>query len=244
MPTKKIAVVTGGSSGIGAALVQRWRLRGYEVVAADFDPQDDAVFVDVRDFDGCHQLMSEVIERYGRVDIVALNAGVNSRLRPGDPLDLLAYRGHLAVELDGVVFGIDAAVRGFRGRGGAIVVTGSLSALAPEVSNPLYSLAKSAVLGYVRAMSTPLWAHGITVNAVCPGLVDTPLLADRRARLVTQGFPLLSPDDVAVAMESAVDSGMTGKAWAVIAGRAPFVYEYPEVPPALLPSGRPAPSPA
>lgn len=226
MPSMKVALVTGASSGIGAALVDRLTRHGYQVVAADIDPLGpDAVKVDVSDLDSCHRMVEEVMRRHGRLDLVALNAGINSRQRGLEPLSLNAYRDHLAVNLDGVVFGIDAARKGLSNPG-AIVVTASLAALAPELSNPLYTAAKSAVLGYVRAMSPLLADEGVTINAVCPAFVDTPMLEDRRERLIDSGIPLITPEEVASVLHKAAENGQTGQAWAMVAGSEPFVYEF------------------
>ncbi len=219
-----VALVTGGSGGIGAALADRLIKRGYEVVVADIEPRGtNSIYVDVSDLDSCHRMIDTVVRRHGRLDLVALNAGVNSYQRGAQPLDLNEYRRHLGVNLDGVVFGIDAA-KGALANPGAIVVTASLAALAPEEANALYAMGKSAVVAYVRAMSPILAEHGITINAVCPSFVDTPMLD--RWRDLLKDVPLLDPDLVAAVIEQAFDSGLTGKVWAVVAGRSPYVHDF------------------
>lgn len=224
MPDGLVALVTGGSSGIGAALARRLTKRGYLVVVADVDPRDpNSIYADVADLDGCHRMVDSVLARHGRLDLVALNAGVNAYQRGAEPLDVNEYRRHLGVNLDGVIFGIDAAKRAL-GNPGAIVVTASLAALVPEQANALYAAGKSAVVAYVRAMAPILAERGITINAVCPSFVDTPLL-DRWRDLLAD-TPLLDPDEVAAAIERACDSGLTGKVWAVLAGRPPYIHDF------------------
>jgi NAD(P)-dependent dehydrogenase (short-subunit alcohol dehydrogenase family) len=247
----QVALITGAAGGIGQAMARRLKQHGYHVVVADLDGDaarrtadevgGTAMAVDVRDFDANHRMVADVLSVFGRLDLAALHAGVNSGQRGADPLSFELYRRSVAVNMDGVVFGIDAVRPALAVQGGAIVVTASLACLAPEVSNPVYTAAKSAVLGYVRAMAAPLAEQGITINALCPGFVDTAMLGPGRSILVEQGFPLIQPDDVAAALLAVVDGEVTGQAWALVAGQPPTVYEFPPIPQTLTPDGRPAP---
>ena len=115
--------------------------------------------------------------------------------------------------------------------GGSIVVTASLAGLMPMPQDPVYSLTKHAVVGLVRSVAPQLEERGIRINAVCPGIVDTPLLGhDGRAVFEAAGFPLLAPGDVAEAVMRAIDGGRTGECWVVQPGREPLVYEFRGVP--------------
>ena len=145
---------------------------------------------------------------YGGLDVVHNNAGLVS----GEPLwpditpeTLLRV---MAVNLGGVVVGTRSAVPALRRRGGgAIVNTASMAARFPLTQDPIYSATKAGVTMFTRACA-PLAAEGIRVNAVLPGLVDTPLLAKSGdghrwaewARLADTVMGLLSPDDVAAAV--------------------------------------------
>lgn len=253
MPTdtqSPVALITGGAGGIGTAMAKRLYKR-YQIVIADLDGgrakqvADEVgggvVEVDVSDLDSNRAMVDQVVSRYGRLDLVALNAGVNAGQRGGEAVDLEDYRRTVAVNMDGVVFGIDAVIPALMERGGAVVVTSSVACLAPEVSNAYYTLARSAVLGYVRAMAAPLDQYAITINVLCPAFVDTPMLGARRDVLIEAGFPMLAPDEIAAALESVVDGGLSGQAWALIAGRPPLRYEFPGLPSTLLPDGQPAP---
>jgi NAD(P)-dependent dehydrogenase (short-subunit alcohol dehydrogenase family) len=247
----QVALITGAAGGIGEAIARQLSQRGYHVVAADIDLAaaqriaDDvdgtAMAVDVGDFGANHRLVADVLAACGRLDVAALHAGVNSGQRGAEPLSLELYRRSVAVNMDGIVFGIDAVRPALAVQGGAIVVTASLACLAPEVSNPVYTAAKSAVLGYVRAMAAPLAPQGITINALCPGFVDTAMLGQGRSILVEQGFPLIEPDHVAATLLTVVDGKSTGQAWAIVAGQPPTVYEFPPIPQTLTPDGQPAP---
>ena len=93
----------------------------------------------------------------------------------------------------------------------AIVVTASLAGLVPAPQDPLYTLTKHAVVGFVRSVAPQLAERGMRINAVAPGFVDTPLLGAGRGRFVEAGFPLLQPDDVARAALGAARSEETGR---------------------------------
>jgi NAD(P)-dependent dehydrogenase (short-subunit alcohol dehydrogenase family) len=114
--------------------------------------------------------------------------------------------------------------------GGAIVVTASLAGLVAAPQDPLYTLTKHAVVGFVRSVASQLSPRGIRIAAVAPGFVDTPLLQEGRARFVEADFPLLQPADVARAILAAGRSDETGSVWVVQPGRDPERFHFPNVP--------------
>jgi NAD(P)-dependent dehydrogenase (short-subunit alcohol dehydrogenase family) len=243
-----VALVTGGAGGIGRAVCRLLADRGCRVVVADLDAVAAAavaagvggrsVGVDVSDPAGCRAAVDAAVTAYGRLDVVALNAGVSSGLSAADRVDMAAYRRVVAVNVDGVVFGIDAVVPALRASGGgSIVVTASLAGLVPMPSDPLYTLTKTAVVGYARALAEPLAAGGIRINALCPGFTDTTILGVARAVLEAADFPLLAPEEVAAAFAAILDSGRTGEAWFVQPGREPSAYRFRGVPGPVLPGG-------
>jgi NAD(P)-dependent dehydrogenase (short-subunit alcohol dehydrogenase family) len=128
--------------------------------------------------------------------------------------------------------------------GGAIVVTASLAGLVPAPQDPLYTLTKHAVVGFVRSVAPQLEGRGIRINAVAPGFVDTPLLGEEgRARFVKAGFPLLRAEDVARAALTAARSEETGQVWVVQPGREPLPFRFPNVPGPRDASGAPVGAP-
>jgi len=197
----------------------------------------NALRADVGDPDDNREMVAATLDRHGRLDLLVLNAGVNSEQPPDVPLRLERYRRTNAVNVDGVVFGIDAATPALARQGGTILVTASLAALGPEQANPLYAMGKSAVVGYVRAMSVPLARNGISINAICPGFTDTPILGIGKRLMRKQGFPLLSPEDVADACQTVLSEPGTGEAWVLVAGRPVTRFAFPAVPASLLPDG-------
>jgi NAD(P)-dependent dehydrogenase (short-subunit alcohol dehydrogenase family) len=206
------ALVTGGASGIGAAVVRLLEQQGTEVKSLDI-----ATGFDVSDPDAW--------EAVAAVDFAFLNAGIGGS---GD--DLAGYRRMLGVNVDGVVFGV-RHLEQTMGAGGSIVATASLAGLVPMPHDPIYTLTKHAVVGYVRAIAPHLAERGIRINAICPGFVDTPIVTDDlRAWIESQGIPLIQPDQVADAVLHAARADETGQAWVVQPGREPLRYEFRGVP--------------
>src|SRR5207248_8740634 len=113
-------------------------------------------------------------------------------------------------------------------RAGAIVVTASLAGLTGMPSDPVYALTKHALVGFVRSMAPQLAA--VRLNAVCPGITDTPMIDAQRAGFAAAGFPLLAPEEVAEAMWRAVSGGGTGECWFVQPGRDPAPFRFPTLP--------------
>ncbi|WP_233515550.1 SDR family NAD(P)-dependent oxidoreductase, partial [Marinitenerispora sediminis] len=231
----KVALVTGAGSGIGEAVARRVAARGGHVVVADIDAGNgrrvaDAVgglFVhtDVADPDANAAAVAAAVERHGRLDIAHLNAGTGAGTPgPGAELDVEAHRRGVRVNLDGVVFGAHAAAPALRAAGGgAILVTSSLAGLIAAPGNVTYAATKHAAIGVVRALALSLAEDGTTVNALCPGFVDTPMVRPLLPALAERGgtIELLTPDQVADAAEHVIAGGGTGAAWVLTAGAPP-----------------------
>ena len=202
------ALVTGGEGGLGRAFRARLEREGYEVESLDlatgFDVTDPAAW-----------------ERVGPVDLACLNAGVLT----GD-LTVESYRRAVSVNVDGVVLGVLRLSQVMDG--GTIVATASLAGLTAMPSDAVYSLTKHAVVGFVRSMAPNL--ERIRLNAVCPGIADTPMIDGQRDAFAAAGFPLLAPDDVAEAMWRAATSERTGECWFVQPGREPAPFRFPNLP--------------
>jgi NAD(P)-dependent dehydrogenase (short-subunit alcohol dehydrogenase family) len=217
------ALVTGGASGIGRAIVERLEQRGADVQVLDlrggFDVSDARAW-----------------ESLDGVDLACLNAGVATGSGEIAELSDAAYRRIVGANVDGVVFGVRRLARVLE-PGSAIVVTASLAGLTPMPSDPIYSGTKHFLVGFVRSVAPQLGERRIRINAVCPGIVDTPMLGEGRARLLAAGFPLLSPGEVAEAVLAAAESAATGQAWIVQPGREPEPYRFRGVPGPRVPGG-------
>ena len=214
---RRSALVTGGRSGIGAAIVAAL--------------ERDGVRVDVLDItDGFDVSDASAWEEVGAVDLACLNAGVVAAEADPARISDEQYRRIVGVNLDGVVFGVRRHGAG-DGRGGSIVVTASLAGLIATEPDPLYALTKHAVVGFVRSAAPKLAERGIRLNMVNPGFVDTPLLGDEgREAFEAAGFPLLQPEDVADAVLRAADDDEVGQAWIVQPGREPLKFRFPNLP--------------
>ncbi|ONI81771.1 short-chain dehydrogenase [Saccharothrix sp. ALI-22-I] len=173
-----VAVVTGGASGIGLATARLLAARGATAVALDLNPQVDpplhGIGVDVADDASVRAAIDEVVERFGRLDIVVNNAGVGAQgdvtANPDDE-----WHRVLDVNVVGMVRVARAAVPHLRkSPSAAIVNTGSIAAWAGLPQRALYSASKGAVHALTLAMAADYVREGIRVNAVAPGTADTP----------------------------------------------------------------------
>lgn len=232
-------IVTGGASGIGAALARRFSAQGAFVAVIDKDGDgarrvaDEvsglALHGDVSDPDIMPMFTEIASERFGRLDLVVLNAGLGGKQSGTEALDVEAYRRLVGVNVDHVVYGVCAAVPVLRRNGGGtIIATASLAGLLPMPGDPLYTLTKHAVVGYVRSAGAALAAEGIRVCALCPGFTDTALIAAQKAQF--GDFPLLSTDDVVTAVDGILERGESGDAWFVQPGREAAPYGFRGVP--------------
>jgi NAD(P)-dependent dehydrogenase (short-subunit alcohol dehydrogenase family) len=202
------ALVTGGEGGLGRAMGARLRDEGYEVESLDL----------ITGFDVTSRAAWDAV---GPVDVACLNAGVLT-----GELTYENYRRAVAVNVDGVVLGVLRLMRVMTE--GAIVVTASLAGLTGMASDPVYSLTKHALVGFVRSMAPNVTP--VRLNAVCPGIADTPMIDGRREAFAAARFPLLAPEDVAEAMWRAVSNGGSGECWFVQPGREPAPFAFPSLP--------------
>jgi NAD(P)-dependent dehydrogenase (short-subunit alcohol dehydrogenase family) len=237
----RVALVTGGASGIGAGVCRMLAAAGARVLVCDLDLAGAsavaeeigglAVRCDVSVLGDSEAAVAAALESFGGLDVVVLNAGVDSLAVGLDRFDEVGYRRAMGVNLDGVVFGLVAALPALRARGGGqVVVLASLAGLAPVPMDPVYAANKAAVVNLVRSVGPGLAAGGIVVNAVCPGFTDTAIVDPVRPFLESAGMPLMPVQDVVAAIEIVLGSEVGGQAWIVQHGRAPQPYQFRGVP--------------
>lgn len=226
-----VALVTGGATGIGAAICRRLADDGAVVHVADIDVEGArrvasevggrAVRLDVADEVSWDLAIEQVASRDGSLDVVALNAGVMTRPR-GAPLldDVLPWltpataRRITAVNVDGVVLGIVKTLPMVRAAAGTVVVTASIAGLQPYVADPFYAMTKHAVIGLVRSLAPTLADVGVRLAAVCPGGVDTGLTPpDVRERWDGAAVGLAPPAFLGDAFAHVLDVGAPGSIW-------------------------------
>lgn len=220
------ALVTGGASGIGACIVSNLIEAGSSVVVVDLRKPALGDWLEA-DATKPAKFFDEAVSRLGGLDAVMLNAGILTGIGHPRDVDEATYRRAVSINIDGVVLGITEAAK--RMTSGSIVATASLAGIGLMEADPLYTMTKHAVVGYVRAASLHL--RDIALNAVCPGVVDTPLLGKAERDVLSEvGFPLMQPSQVANAVLYALTTEGTGRAIIVQPGRDPIEYRFHGVP--------------
>ena len=236
----KVALVTGGAGGIGAAIARRFASGGARVVIADVDPTGETI---AREIGGAFvrtdvarradniAAVRTATERFGGLDIAVLNAGIGEQGGFVEDFRPEHYRDLVSVNLDGVVYGMHAALEVFTEQGsGAILATSSLAGVSESPINPLYAATKHAVIGLVRSVAPTVADRGVTVNALCPTFIDTAILGEAIPYITDLGVAVLPPERVAEVAELVLVRGGTGEAWPVVPHGEPGPFAFPELP--------------
>jgi NAD(P)-dependent dehydrogenase (short-subunit alcohol dehydrogenase family) len=195
----KSAVVTGGCSGIGLAIAQRFAEAGARVVVADLDADAAAQLpegvafekVDVSKESEVEQLLEKARAEAGKLDVLVNNAGVGTTEDLTD-LDAEVLEMNFSVNVRGVLWGIKHGGRRMS-EGGSIVNTASVAGLRSFPGYGAYSASKAAVISLTRTGAVELAERGIRVNCVCPGTIATPMMDDPSAALEKRVSELTTP---------------------------------------------------
>ena len=235
----KTAVVTGGASGIGRVACDVFAEAGMHVIVVDLDADSTGAAAaavggtpiagDVSDPSAWDRVAAAAEDR-GDLAAVYLNAGVYGDTGPIDQLPLDVYQRTVGANIGGVVLGTRAMVPVLRrAGGGAIVVTASVAGIIAFEPNPIYTMTKQAVTGFVRAAAAGLSADGITIDAVCPGVVDTPMTTEALggASAADLDLRLIDPADIARAALALAGSDGTGRCRAVLGGGVEIDWAFP-----------------
>ena len=208
----RVAVITGGASGMGKATVLRFLAEGALVVVADYNADTGAqtlreaeaaghgeavafIRTDVAREADVTAMLQCALDRFGRLDVVFNNAGVGGAIGPLTETTVADWDYTMDVLAKGVFLGIKHAARLMRaqGEGGSIINTASIAALSGDGGPLVYSAAKAAVVSLTRSAAVELARDRIRVNAICPGFIATPLAEGGRPQQTRERFAEAQP---------------------------------------------------
>ena len=231
----QVALVTGGARGIGESVSRLLVAEGAQVVVADVLDDAGNALAEELDAEYMHLDVADPAQWAAAAaarpfTIGVLNAGIGARYDDLTDVADGVFEQVMAINATGVYLGTRELLRCMRGRGGAISVTASIAGLVAHAQSPIYAASKWAALGWVRSIAPSLLAEGIRINAVCPGLVDTPILGPGGGqRMRDMGFAVLDPAEVAEAHAAVLLGDATGTAYTVQHGLGLRVHEFTAV---------------
>ncbi len=241
----KVALITGAAGGIGAATARRLAALGATVVGADvLDDAGRAVFdelgaphryvhLDVTDSTAWDEVISDVVDVDGRLDIVHLNAGTMLRRR-GESMSDDPF-GHItaarleqvfAININGVAFGLLAALDPLAASGGDVIVTASIAGLMPYPADPVYAVSKHAVVAMVSNFAPLLEARGVRINAICPGGIET----DMAPPDVKAAHRLSPPSFISDVVVDILDESTSGSVYVALSDEPGGVWRHESAP--------------
>jgi NAD(P)-dependent dehydrogenase (short-subunit alcohol dehydrogenase family) len=182
----KIALVTGGASGIGAGIAERFAAEGAETVATDLTNEEENLGagasrlhrhkLDVSAIGSIDRLVKAVLARFERVDVLVNCAGIGAN-KPFLETPVELFDRILAVNLRGVFLVSQAVARTMTRSGGSIINIGSVSGLRGNLGRAAYGASKGGLVTMSEVMAVELAVHKIRVNVIAPGPIETPLIA-------------------------------------------------------------------
>lgn len=201
----KVAIITGGASGIGAATARLFVEEGAKVVLVDLNEEQgkaveaelkaqnaEALFVkaNITSEEEVQNIYKETIAAFGKVDIVFNNAGIG-RVTPTEELEYAEWRNTVNVDLDGVFLVARDAIREMlKSGGGTIVNTASMYGWVGSPGSAAYNAAKGGVINLTRSLALEYATKNIRVNALAPGFIDTPIIPEESKEVLKTMTPM------------------------------------------------------
>jgi 3-oxoacyl-[acyl-carrier protein] reductase len=215
----KIAIITGGASGMGKASVERFLTEGATVVAVDLDQdkldalklpegRGEVAAVDVTDAAAVQAVVDRTIERYGRLDVYFNNAGVPQSAKRIEETTLDEYQRIVDVNLTAAFIAARVVVGPMRAQGaGSFLITASTSGIRPRPNVLAYNASKAGVIGLAKSLALEIGADNVRCNVICPVAANTPMLEqfgfgthEATTQMLASATPLgrlAEPEDVA-----------------------------------------------
>ncbi|MBU5344335.1 SDR family NAD(P)-dependent oxidoreductase [Paenibacillus lautus] len=201
----KVAVITGGVSGIGAATARLFVEEGAKVVLVDLNEEKGKVFeaelkalhhealfvkANITSEEEVAGIFKQALDAFGRVDIVFNNAGIG-RVHPSHDLEYSEWRNTVNVDLDGVFLVAREAIREMlKAGGGTIVNTASMYGWVGSPGSAAYNAAKGGVINLTRSLALEYAEQKIRINALCPGFIDTPIIPEESKQALAAVTPM------------------------------------------------------
>jgi NAD(P)-dependent dehydrogenase (short-subunit alcohol dehydrogenase family) len=194
----KVALITGAAMGMGEGAARLFAAEGAAVAVVDVNLEGAqatarritesggraiAIRADVSEANDVKDAVESVVSRFGKLDILYNNAGVDIEHAPTADYSLELFDRIIAINLRGVFLGMKFAIPHMAGRGGSIINTSSVVAFKAMPGGVAYCASKAAVIAMTRVAAVEYGPARVRVNAICPGAIETPMLADARRRM-------------------------------------------------------------
>lgn len=237
-----IALVTGGSTGIGAAVCRLLAEKGSKVAICDINAEMGEVLAaeigglfiqcDVSSLTSVEAAFKTCVDELGVPDYVHLNAGImtvptNTPYIPIEDLTEAQYHKIVGINLNGVFHGMKTALPHMREKGGAVTLTASTAGLSVVPVDPMYTATKYAVIGFGRAVSAANEGSTVRINVICPGVTDTQIVPDEYK---TPAFNVMAAEVMAAEVVDLLHNGANGEIRVKNAAEKPaFTVELPDL---------------